>query len=98
MTGALIWPKTLNGSDYELFRKRIEQLMTSSRGCDRDSLTQWIELTEETVRDMKSRLKQDIRSLPPSDYVKAKSFLTSLEFELRVASQLPSRAEAIAAG
>ncbi len=81
--GSLNWPTALLNGQFLDFRSAIDELVknrsANESGIGTESHTRIRSLTEQ----MTSVLKQQIHELRPMDFVAAKNFLVSLEYEYR---------------
>lgn len=89
LTGEINWPILLRDDKFDTSRQRIEQLLgrraiktsplRKATGLETGEYLEALRLTDE----MKDQLRDRIRSLPPQDYMAAKRFLRSVEYEIR---------------
>jgi hypothetical protein len=89
LTGEFNWPILLRDDTFDTSRQRIEQILgrraietsplRKATGLETDEYLEALRLTDE----MKDQLRDRIRSLPPQDYMAAKRFLGSVEYEIR---------------
>jgi hypothetical protein len=89
--GRVFWPSILQSPVFSAERNAIDNLMalrtTRDSGLGSDNNHQ----IQQLVDQMAWRLKQNISTLSPGEYMAAKNFLTSLQHE----SQIPPRAEGL---
>ena len=90
--GKLSWPALLDDDAFRLEREAVDRLI-AERTVENSGLgsTNGRAIQAQAVQ-MKSKLKGQIRTVSPSEYVQAKKFLTSLEYE----AQLPLDVQAVA--
>jgi hypothetical protein len=95
LTGAIQWPKPLQGRAYSSSRKQLELQfahLTETRSRQSAFARQRV---QQVTRGMKEQLKTEIRQMSPSDYVTAKKFIDGLADEYE--SRLARRSERLAA-
>lgn len=83
LTGNITWPAALRQSQYKDDLNKLENLykVRAFNGyLTMDELRQ----LDGSINSLLADLKQNVKNLPPQDYVQAKSFLQSLAYESRV--------------
>jgi hypothetical protein len=83
VTGQIHWPVLLTGSDFDQQRAALEKVFAARAYhgiLDAEDFLNAIHVIDE----MSASLAEHIRSLPPQEYVQAKSFLRSLAYEARL--------------
>lgn len=90
--GRVFWPSILQSPVFATERNAVDNLMalrtTRDSGLGSDNHQQ----ISQVVAQMQSTLKENIDTLSPAEYMKAKNFLTSLQYE----SQIPPRPSGLA--
>jgi hypothetical protein len=79
-THQLVWPAVLEDPYFAAERESINRLMEARRGVGLESRE--IQLVAETMTE---KLRTQIHGMKPNDYIAAKRFLTSLEYEMNFA-------------
>jgi hypothetical protein len=79
-TNRLMWPASLKGDVFAEYRAAIDRLLEARRGGGVESRE--IEMLAEA---MKQKLLPQVRVMNPAEYLAAKRFLTSLEYEMSFA-------------
>lgn len=79
VSGRLVWPSALQDSSFDTARSDVDELFAKRArqgglGYSDQSAVR------ETIDAMFSTLKEQIRSIPPQDYVACRNFLQSLTF------------------
>jgi len=81
-TGEVSWPRLLLGEEFAVFRAEMESLLAQRAVCgklDRDEQQH----LGQTARALQANLEQQIREVPPMDYIEAQQFIKSLAYEAR---------------
>jgi hypothetical protein len=88
--GRLNWPSAVRGAAFEPARERLSNLaqdavneVAFNNRVDPDSLKQM----KEDLDRLQRQLSQNVRDLPPSEYIEAKRFLSGLGDALRALGQ-----------
>ncbi len=79
--GKVVWPTALDGEQFAAQRAEIDRLMSDRTLGEAGLGTQNHQQVKALTVAMQTTLKSQIREMSPSDYVLAKKFLTSLEYE-----------------
>lgn len=79
-TGRVHWPVLLRYEAFADARARIERLFEYRACLESLSATEYLSVRELT-ETMRAELKDHIRQLPPSDYMRAKQFLEGIAYE-----------------
>lgn len=80
-TGKVYWPAALSGATYAELRRELDELFVLRAYTG--SSDRYNAQIHEKARAMQSLLKEQIRSMPTSEYIAARNFLESLAFEGR---------------
>jgi hypothetical protein len=80
VTGALSWPGLLQDEQFTADRNALEALFADRAGHSHMSYQDFTQV-QATGQRMQSELKKMINDVPPTDYIRAKSFLESLMSE-----------------
>jgi hypothetical protein len=90
--GRITWPHILRTNEYDAFRNRIDELM-AQRTADNDGDGSPFQREIASLVDaMKMLLKTNINTVTDSQYADAKSFLRSLDYEVKVVRSAPGSA------
>lgn len=79
--GRVYWPDVLQGDKFAEHRKKLNALI-----ADRAFASTANSQIKTLAADMKSMLKSQIRAYEPADYMEAKRFLSSLQYETHFSS------------
>ncbi len=90
--GRVFWPSILQSPVFSTERDVIDNLMALRTTRDSGLGSGNHQQINQVVVQMQARLKQNIDTLSPAEYMKAKNFLTSLQYE----SQIPPRPTGLA--
>jgi len=82
--GKLHWPAVLASEPFAAGRARIDELMRSRTVAQSGLGTANHRQVRALVTQMNETLRQEIRTLSPSEYVAAQKFLKSLNYEARL--------------
>lgn len=87
-SGTIVWPHILRMEQYTAFRNRIDELVADlTPDNSGDGSPAQRELAE-LIDAMKMLLKANIKTVTPSQYGAAKSFLVSLDYELKISEDV----------
>lgn len=89
VTGKLVWPHILRDAAYAPFRDKVDQLMTVRTPENSGDGSPWQREMAQLVDSLKRTLKQNIDSVTPQQYARAKWFLLSLDYEARQVAGTP---------
>ncbi|MFO1066316.1 MAG: hypothetical protein U0892_20865 [Pirellulales bacterium] len=87
-SGKLVWPHILRDESYAAFREKIDQLMAVRTPDNSGDGSPWQREMALLVDSLKRTLKQNIDTVTPQQYARAKWFLLSLDYE---AKQIPGK-------
>jgi hypothetical protein len=79
-SGRLFWPIVLQGEAFVQPRSALEELFKLRALNRRMELSEYLQ-ARQAVEAMAATLRDQIRQVPPDDYVAARRFLTSLAYE-----------------
>ncbi len=80
-TGEIQWPTLLRISEFDKQRQLIDQIFANRvLNSGRISADDYL-ILENSIEQMKALLKERIETVDPNEYVEAKSFLDSLDYE-----------------
>lgn len=84
VTGEIDWPATLAGKEFADYRKRLGDLFEqrsreSERGLDSEHYAE----IKRVAKEMLSALKEHVKEMPPMQYIQARNFIESLQYEAR---------------
>ena len=82
VTGRINWPKLLLSDKFAAERGELEEAF-SRRASESTSGVDGYTKIGEATKAMLAELKEQVRQVPPSDYMVAKRFLESLAYEAR---------------
>jgi len=82
VTGALTWPRLLQGPDYSQDREALDRAF-ASRAATGGLSYEDQQRVAGVADDLSALLKSRIRDLPPRDYLNSHAFLTNLVYESR---------------
>ena len=91
LTGRISWPAALEADQFQANRERVDELVLKWARYKGLAADEHLEL-QMLAKNMQTELKRHIRSIPPTEYVKAKNVLESLPHEIM------KREEALAKG
>lgn len=83
-TGQLRWQPILAGSDFDAERAIVDKLMAERAARGGALAGDDYETLNKALHDMIATLKSKIDSLPSGDYMQAKNFIQSIEYEVTV--------------
>ncbi len=81
LTGAITWPETLLGKEFDDERKEIEQLFELRAKTTHAAGTS--EKIRAATKQMSDKLRANIQAIPASEYIAARKLLDSLDFAAR---------------
>lgn len=88
-TGVLHWPFVLRGPDYTDLRKTIDKLWDSRTPEDSGENSSTYDPIQQACRQMMDLVKKEVgQGMPANDFVTAKHFISSIEYE----AQFPLKA------
>jgi hypothetical protein len=76
-TNRLMWPASLSGDEFAEERAAIDRLLDSRRSVGAEGRE-----VQALVEAMRQELLPQVHVMKPADYIAAKRFLTSLEYEM----------------
>jgi hypothetical protein len=79
VSGKLRWPGPLQDASFAAERGEIDDLMAKRSSGDGLGYADWIKVRE-TVDAMGDALKEQVKDLPPQDYVASRKFLRQLAY------------------
>jgi hypothetical protein len=79
-TRRLLWPVSLEGANFAADRAEIDRLIEARRSSAENREVQTL------AASMKEKLITQVRLMKPDEYLAAKRFLTSLEYEMKFAA------------
>ncbi len=79
VTGAIRWPMLLQSDDFAADRAKLEEIFVQSASSGTIGRENYMK-ARDTTRAMLGDLKQQVREVPPEQYVIAKKFLQSLAY------------------
>lgn len=82
VTGELEWPGLLQSDQYARQRAVLDELFVKRHASTRLSPEEYQQVQQEAGA-MMEMLRENIRSAPPEEYVKARRFIESLAYEAR---------------
>jgi hypothetical protein len=82
--GRLSWPIVFEQGEFATEREAIDRLMAERTMEDSGVGSANEQAISQLIGPMKAKLKGQIRTLSPSQYVQAKNFLESLEYEVQL--------------
>jgi hypothetical protein len=80
-TNRLVWPAPLEGAAFAQERDAIDRLVEARRGAGAESRE-----IQTLAEAMKQKLISQVREMKAADYLSAKRFLTSLDYEMNFAA------------
>jgi len=86
-TKSVLWPAALQGEEFAAARNAVDAAIKKWRGANAGAGGVVHRTVKAAVAEMRGTLKTKIRSMGPAEYMAAKKFLRSLEYD---ASQIPS--------
>jgi hypothetical protein len=90
VSGKLVWPHVLRDDAYTPFRNRVDQLISVRTPENSGDGSAWQRDLSQVVDSMKRVLKQNIDTVTPQQYARAKWFLMSLDYEGRLLPGAPA--------
>ena len=82
-TGRLNWPHILRTAEYDALRNRIDELLAARTADNSGNGSPFQQELASLVHGMQILLKNNLGSASPSQYVAAKAFLQSLDYEAK---------------
>lgn len=79
--GTLAWPGLLQGPQFAAERNAIDRLMTARSLRNDGSTSEAATNIQKLVEGLKIKLKQQIKTLSPMEYVAAQKFLAGVQYE-----------------
>lgn len=80
-SGTFAWPGLLQGRQFAAERNAIDRLMTDRSLRNGGNTSESATNIQKLVEGLKIRLKQQIKTLSPMEYVAAQNFLAGVEYE-----------------
>jgi hypothetical protein len=80
--GTLAWPGLLQGPQFAAERSAIDRLMTGRSWRNGGNTGESATNVKKLVDGLKIKLKQQIKTLSPTEYVAAQKFLAGVEYEV----------------
>ena len=81
-TGKIRWPEALQAKTFDAARAELDELAAASRPASRDLAKCGSREIGKRIEEIKNQLREQIREMPPMEYVAAHKFLDSLADEL----------------
>jgi hypothetical protein len=81
--GILSWPKTLQRQEFAAERTAIDQLMSERSLRPAAAGPDAVQEVKQLASELKAKLKDQIQTVSPMDYVASQKFLKNLEHELQ---------------
>lgn len=82
VTGEISWPRALTRPEFDEYRKKLDELFARRAAYGETSWEEYRQITS-TIDAMEKQLVDLVRDIPPGDYTNAKSFIKSLDYEVK---------------
>jgi hypothetical protein len=94
-SGQLVWPHILRSSEYDAFRKRIDELMGKRSTIVDGNGSAFEREVSSLVEAMRMLLKTNLQSVTDNQYAESQAFLRSLAFEVTKSSNQAAAATTV---
>jgi hypothetical protein len=82
VSGQLSWPLILQADDFTPARKRLDALFVQRADPQGVNLQGYLKI-DQLTRAMQEELKMHVADIPPDDYLRARNFIESVNYEAR---------------